>query len=526
MSKKKFNELGLSIQVLQAIDAMGFSSPSKIQEKAIPVLMTGADIIGQAQTGTGKTLAFGSVLISKINSNDSKLPQAIIISPTRELAMQIHEELLRINKYSNCRMACVYGGSEIERQIKKIKKGIDIIIGTPGRIMDLMRRKVLNLNEVKYVVLDEADEMLKMGFVEDIETILKGIDSQRQTVLFSATMPEAIKNIAKNYMNENYQHIKISSKQVTATSVKQYYYEVKHKDRFETVCRLIDAEDIQSGIIFCRTKRSVDEVTEKMQQSGYNVEAMHGDLNQNHRMNTLRKFKEGTINFLIATDVAARGIDVENVTHVINYELPQDIESYVHRIGRTGRANKEGVAYTIITPKEKGFLNQIELATKTIISKAKVPTLQEIYQNKVGTLISQVEDVVLSNQHKKFKSIINELDPSLLPDFAAAMLQMLYQDRLGYDYKRDAIKETSKGSGDYVRIFLSAGKMDGVSIPLLIDFLISHAKIKKEDIGDIDIKRKFTFVDIKKAVLEQVVVKCHRQKIKKRRVEIEIANSR
>lgn len=221
--------------------------------------------------------------------------------------------------------------------------------------MDLMRRKVLKFDNVKYVVLDEADEMLNMGFVEDIETILEKVDDARQTILFSATMPAGIKKIAQNYMHDDFKHVAVLSKQTTATSVKQFYYEVKPKDRFETLCRLIDVANIKTGIIFCRTKRSVDEVTEQMQQSNYNVEAMHGDLNQNHRMNTLRKFKKGTINFLVATDVAARGIDVENVTHVINYELPQDIESYVHRIGRTGRADKEGLAYSIISPKEVSF---------------------------------------------------------------------------------------------------------------------------------------------------------------------------
>ena len=348
----QFKQLGLSDNVLKAIVQLEFEKPSPIQEKAIPVLLDGQDIIGQAQTGTGKTLAFAGVLLTKIESG-KKEPQAYILSPTRELSMQIYAELKKLWKYTDLRFACVYGGSGIEKQIKDIKKGVDIIVGTPGRIMDLMRRHVLSFEHVDYVVLDEADEMLNMGFVEDIETILQATKDVHQTMLFSATMPSEIKSIAQNYMKDDYQHIHIKQKTKTASTVKQYYVEVKAKDRFEALCRLIDSQTMTSGIIFCRTKRSVDEVTEMMQKGNYNVEAMHGDLNQDHRSRTLRKFKDGTIKFLIATDVAARGIDVEDVSHVINYELPQESDLYVHRIGRTGRANKEGVAYTIVCGKEE-----------------------------------------------------------------------------------------------------------------------------------------------------------------------------
>lgn len=533
MIENKFEQLGLSKEVLKAIKDMGFSNPSQIQEKAIPVLMTGVDAIGQAQTGTGKTLAFGSVLLSKIYKSDNKLPQAIILSPTRELAMQIHEEMKRIGKYNDSRITCVFGGSDIEKQIRSIKKGVDIVVGTPGRVMDLMRRNVLKLTNVKYVVLDEADEMLNMGFVEDIETILEEVDDNRQTILFSATMPAGIKKIAKNYMHENFEHVAVLNKQTTATSVKQFYYAVKQKDRFETLCRLIDVANVKTGIIFCRTKRSVDEVTELMQQAGYNVEAMHGDLNQNHRMNTLRKFKKGTINFLIATDVAARGIDVENVTHVINYELPQDIESYVHRIGRTGRANREGQAYTIVTPKEIGFLKQIERVTKSTITKVSVPTLQEIFEAKIGTLISDVEDVILAGNHKRFKQLVNEIDPTMLSDFTAALLYMNYQKQLGYDYQRDVIHEASSKSEKSsreekgcTRLFLTVGSIDRVKVPQIVNFLVNVGHIRKGDVGDIDIKRKFTFVNINDKAVKKVIKNCNRQLLNNRKVEIEIANRR
>ncbi|MFV0395859.1 MAG: DEAD/DEAH box helicase [Coprobacillaceae bacterium] len=522
----KFEELGLSEEVLKAIDDMGFSNPSKIQEKAIPMLLTGKDMIGQAQTGTGKTLAFGGGLLSKIYPRKGKLPQALVLSPTRELAMQIYEELGRIGKYNGSRMVCVYGGSDIERQIRNLKKGCEIVIGTPGRVMDLMRRKVLKLDEARYIVLDEADEMLNMGFVEDIETILKGLHEDRQTILFSATMPKAIKDIASNYMKDDYEHIAIVSKTRTATSVKQYYYETTMKDRFETLCRVLDVSNITTGIVFCRTKRSVDEVAANMQQAGYSVEAMHGDLNQNHRMNTLRRFKAGQIHFLIATDVAARGIDVENVSHVINYELPQDIESYIHRIGRTGRADKEGVAYTIVTPKEKGFLRQIERTTKSTINKDEIPTLKDIEESKIQMLINKVEDVIYTGKHKQFKAMVNELDANMMMDFTSALLYMQYQEMLGFDYKRESIQVKARNNSKGTRIFITAGSKDRIKPPQIVDFFVRHAGIRRTDVGDIDIKHKFTFIDINPKVLNKVIKKCSNQKINNRKVVIEIANNR
>ena len=329
MQQKTFYDLGLSKLVLQGIEMMGYVMPSPIQEKAIPVLLEGKDIIGQAQTGTGKTLAFGSVLLSCIEKSQQGV-QALILSPTRELALQIDEELRRICKYTRLSIVSVYGGSEIEKQIRALKKGADIVVGTPGRVLDLMRRKALRLDHVNWLVLDEADEMLNMGFIDDIETILQTVPEQRHTVLFSATMPSDIKKIASFYMKEDYQHIQIKAKTMTASTVSQYYFETKLNRRFEVLCRILDSREMDNAIIFCKTKRSVDEVVAAMQQKHYNVEAMHGDLSQNQRMNTLRRFKNGQIQYLVATDVAARGIDVDNISHVINYELPQEEELYIH----------------------------------------------------------------------------------------------------------------------------------------------------------------------------------------------------
>ncbi|NRU21815.1 ATP-dependent RNA helicase DeaD [Clostridium beijerinckii] len=381
MENKVFSELGLDESILKAIDAMGFEEPSKIQAEVIPVLLEGHDVIGQAQTGTGKTLAFGAPVLSRIRSSEEKI-SSIILTPTRELAIQVNDELNRIAKFTKIKLLPVYGGQPIDRQISALRRGIDIVVGTPGRVLDLIRRKVLNLGSIKFLVLDEADEMLNMGFIDDIEEIIKNSNQDRQTMLFSATMPEEIKRLAKRYMKSETKHIAILKNAMTVATVDQYYYEIKNKDRFETLCRILDVDEPTSAIIFCKTKRNVDELAEGLQGRGYTAEGMHGDMNQNQRINTLRKFKEGNLEFLIATDVAARGIDVENVTHVINYDLPQDVESYVHRIGRTGRANRKGVAYTLVTAREYMSLKHIEKVTKSKIRRREIPTVDEIFVSK------------------------------------------------------------------------------------------------------------------------------------------------
>jgi len=359
MKNIKFTELELKDTVLKAIDDMGFENPSEIQSASIPVIMEGFDIIGQAQTGTGKTCAFGAPIISKIDTS-KRFIQALILTPTRELAIQIYEELRRLSKYDKVRSLPVYGGQSMDRQISSIKKDVSIIVGTPGRVLDHIRRKTLKLNNLNYLVLDEADEMLNMGFIDDIEEIIKNTNSERQTLLFSATMPKPIKKLSENYLKKDVKHIQILKKSLTVSKIDQYYYEVHNNTRLESLCRILDISEPESAIIFCRTKKSVDELVSTMSSKGYNIEGMHGDMKQKNRLSTLNKFKNGNLTFLAATDVAARGIDVENITHVINYELPQDTESYVHRIGRTGRANRSGTAISLITRKDFTKLKQIE----------------------------------------------------------------------------------------------------------------------------------------------------------------------
>ena len=517
MQQKTFYDLGLSKLVLQGIEMMGYVMPSPIQEKAIPVLLEGKDIIGQAQTGTGKTLAFGSVLLSCIEKSQQGV-QALILSPTRELALQIDEELRRIGKYTRLSIVSVYGGSEIEKQIRALKKGADIVVGTPGRVLDLMRRKALRLDHVNWLVLDEADEMLNMGFIDDIETILQTVPEQRHTVLFSATMPSDIKKIASFYMKEDYQHIQIKAKTMTASTVSQYYFETKVNRRFEVLCRILDSREMDNAIIFCKTKRSVDEVVAAMQQKHYNVEAMHGDLSQNQRMNTLRRFKTGQIQYLVATDVAARGIDVDNISHVINYELPQDEELYIHRIGRTGRANKKGEAYSIVTSRERNFLKAIEKHTHSHIEKLDIPAIEDIFDQKVKELLFDVQEIMLKGNMKPFQKIVKDIPQHMKNDVIAALLAMCYSQRVGYDYQ--SLNEMNK---EEQRIFMTVGSMDKVNVKDIIDFFVRYADIPKREIGDITIKRKFTFVNLSPGAAQKVLDYCYNQKIKGRRVRIELA---
>ncbi|MEQ8196647.1 MAG: DEAD/DEAH box helicase [Clostridiaceae bacterium] len=524
MSEINFKELGLNENVLKAIDDMGFEEPSKIQAAVIPVLLEGHDVIGQAQTGTGKTLAFGAPVLNNI-SLGSKNTKCLVLAPTRELAIQVNEELVRIAKHTRARILPVYGGSSIDRQVKAISRGIDIIVGTPGRVLDLMRRNILNLKNIEFLVMDEADEMLNMGFIDDIEEILKGTNPERQTLLFSATMPPEIKKLAKNYMKDDAQHISIIKNEMTVSTVSQYYYEVKHSDRVESLCRILDVDSPNAAIIFCKTKKGVDELVASMQARGYSVEGMHGDLTQNHRMNTLRKFKEGNLEFLVATDVAARGIDVENVTHVINYDLPQDTESYVHRIGRTGRANREGVAYTLVTPREYRALKQIERATKGKIKRKEIPTIDDIFEAKYNTIYTKIKETIEKEDYSKFVPLAEQIDEEFdLVDVAAALMNMIYNKEVSYDYSENSI--SVKSSGGYERLFVNLGRKDGMNPKRLLEVLSEGSKFRKEDIGDIDIFDKYTFIDASEDAARHILRNVAGRKLRGRKINVEVANSK
>ncbi|MED1201537.1 DEAD/DEAH box helicase [Heyndrickxia acidicola] len=402
-----FHEMGISEPIQRAITDMGFEEASPIQEKAIPVALTGKDIIGQAQTGTGKTAAFAIPILEKVDTS-KKYVQAIAIAPTRELAIQVSEEINRLSKYMGITSLPIYGGQSIDRQIKALKKGPHIITGTPGRLLDHIQRKTLKLNHISVVVLDEADEMLDMGFVEDIERILKETPEEKQTLLFSATMPKPIQNLAERFMHDP-ELVKMKAKEVTSPTVKQIYYEVKERDKFEVLCRLLDVDNPELAVIFGRTKRRVDELSDALNKRGYLADGLHGDLNQRQRDIVMNKFREGNTDILVATDVAARGIDVSGVTHVYNFDIPQDPESYVHRIGRTGRAGKTGLAITFVTPRETGQIHSIERASKGKIQRKSIPTIAEAMESIQRAALEKMIQLVEGEEHIQFKQAAIEL---------------------------------------------------------------------------------------------------------------------
>ncbi|WP_411345939.1 DEAD/DEAH box helicase [Paenibacillus sp. WLX1005] len=376
----KFVDFGLDEKVLKAIMELGFEEATPIQSQSIPVAMGGSDLIGQAQTGTGKTAAFSIPIINKVERSDEKI-RALVMAPTRELAIQVAEEIEKLARFKGIRSLPIYGGQEIGRQIRALKKKPQIIIGTPGRLLDHINRKTIKLEDVQYVVLDEADEMLDMGFMEDIQSILKQVPDERQTMLFSATMPPNIQRLANQFLKEP-QHVSVIPKQISAPLIDQSYIEVNERQKFDALSRLIDMESPELAIVFGRTKRRVDELAEALQKRGYSADGLHGDLSQNQRDNVMRKFRDGSIDVLVATDVAARGLDVSGVTHVVNFDLPQDPESYVHRIGRTGRAGKEGAAYSFVTPREIDHLHFIERVTRHKITRKPLPSLAEAIEGK------------------------------------------------------------------------------------------------------------------------------------------------
>ncbi|RPF49911.1 ATP-dependent RNA helicase DeaD [Thermodesulfitimonas autotrophica] len=369
-----FENFSLSKETLKAIAAMGFREPTPIQMLALPLVLKGADLIGQAQTGTGKTAAFGIPIVEK--SRQGQKPFAIVLEPTRELAVQVAQEIERLGKYKNIRVLPVYGGKPLETQSRALQRGVEVVVGTPGRLIDHLNRKTLSLSEVNTVVLDEADEMLDMGFIQDIERILTAVPAARQTLLFSATMPQPIVNMARKYM-KTAEEIRIDPQNMVVPRIKQVFYEVGEPDKIKVLARLLNLEDPRLAIIFCRTKREVDRVALKLRQMGYNANALHGDFTQARRDQVMGKFKKGTLDLLVATDVAARGLDIKNVTHVINYSIPQNPERYVHRIGRTGRVGNTGIAITLVTPAEYKYLRLIEKAAKIRINRAKLPPAQE-----------------------------------------------------------------------------------------------------------------------------------------------------
>ncbi|MCI8359112.1 MAG: DEAD/DEAH box helicase [Lachnospiraceae bacterium] len=409
---------------------MGFEHMTPIQEQAIPVFLSGKDVIGQAQTGTGKTAAFGIPILEKTDPENKSL-QAVVLCPTRELAMQAADELRKFARYLHgIKVLPIYGGQDIVRQIKNLKGGVQIIVGTPGRVMDHMRRHTIKMEHVHTVVLDEADEMLNMGFREDIETILKEVPEERQTALFSATMPKPILEITKKYQKDAV-FLKMTPKEVTIPLIKQAYYMVRHQDKEEVMCRLMDYYDPSRALIFCNTKRMVDELTEHLKARAYEVEGLHGDLSQNQRDTVMNLFKSGRAAVLIATDVAARGIDIDNVEAVFNFDVPEDIEYYVHRIGRTGRAGKTGRSFTLVTRREIQKLREIERICHTKIRERKIPSAADITERKAEKILREAETVIKEQNTQKALQFVEErcaLGEYSALQYAAAFMKMKLGD--------------------------------------------------------------------------------------------------
>lgn len=427
----KFTELNLSEDILSAVVAAGFEQPSPIQELTIPLALEGKDVIGQAQTGTGKTAAFGLPTLDKIRTDNPAI-QALVIAPTRELAVQSQEELFRFGRDKGVKVRSVYGGSSIEKQIKALRSGAHVVVGTPGRLLDLIKRKALKLDKVETLILDEADEMLNMGFLEDIEAIISRVPESRQTLLFSATMPEPIKQIGVKFMKQP-EHVKIKATELTNVNVDQYYIRVKENEKFDTMTRLMDVDQPELSIVFGRTKRRVDELTRGLKLRGYRAEGIHGDLDQNKRLRVIRDFKNDHLDILVATDVAARGLDISGVTHVYNYDIPQDPESYVHRIGRTGRAGKSGQSITFVAPNEMGYLSIIENLTKKRMQGMKPATAQEAFEAKKKVALKKIErdfaDEDLRAKFDKFKGDAVKLAAEFTPEeLALYILSLTVQD--------------------------------------------------------------------------------------------------
>lgn len=560
METIRFDELNLDAKILRAVTDMGFEAASPIQAKAIPLEIEGKDIIGQAQTGTGKTAAFGIPLLQKIDPKNKKL-QAVVLCPTRELAIQVADEIRSLAKYMHgIKVLPIYGGQEIVKQIRSLKDGVQVIIGTPGRVMDHMRRKTIKFGQVHTVVLDEADEMLNMGFLEDMETILSELPEERQTVMFSATMPAAIAEIAKKFQKEP-EIVKVVKKDLTVPKVTQYYYEVKPKNKIEVMCRLLDMYAPKLSVVFCNTKRQVDELVLALQGRGYFAEGLHGDLKQVQRDRVMNGFRKGRTDILVATDVAARGIDVDDVEAVFNYDIPQDDEYYVHRIGRTGRAGREGRAFSLAVGSEVYKLRDIQRFCKTKIVPQPIPSLDDVTAIKAEKILDDVQQHI--GDDSNLERMTDIIEKRLLAEdytsleLAAAFLKMAmgddYEDiadegrplrdlddldrrggrndrgRNGRRRQRgddEEYMDRKNARGGMTRLFINLGKNQNVKPGDILGAIAGESGIPGRLVGSIDMYDKYTFVEVPKEQADIVMDAMNHVKIKGKSVHVEKANRR
>lgn len=540
-----FNELGLSEPILQAIQELGYEEPTPIQARTIQHMLAATDVIAQAQTGTGKTAAFALPIIENIDLT-VRTPQALVLTPTRELAMQVAEAFHSYSKHKRVSVLPVYGGQPIDRQLRALERGVHVVVGTPGRLLDHINRGTLKLENVRVVVLDEADEMLDMGFIEDIETILSTTPADRQTALFSATMPAPIASLASRYMREP-ERITVKAEQMTVPQIRQIYYEVGGRDKFEVLTRVLDYERPASAIIFCRTKSEVDSLGERLIARAFPAETLHGDLSQIQRDRVMGRFRTNQVEILVATDVAARGLDIEHVSHVINYDIPLDPEIYVHRIGRTGRAGRTGSAVTLVTPRERRLLRTIERATGATIQRLRLPSISDVVARRRESFKETLRETIAQGGLETFTIMAEELGEEYSPtDLAAAAFKLLLgeppattEDRLvqqepDFDDDRGprGPRRPSAGSNQrrgfgpergMTRLFIDIGRDDGVRPQDIVGAIANEAGIPGRAIGAIELYERFAFVEVPSNHSDKVMQALRQTTVRGRKVTPSIA---
>ncbi len=527
IKKIRFDELNISDEILKAVEDMGFEETTPIQTRAIPHIMEGRDIIGQAQTGTGKTAAFGIPILETIDPDQRRRPQVIILCPTRELAVQVAEELKHLSLYKrNLNILPIYGGQPINRQIRALKKGVQIVIGTPGRVMDHMRRGTLKLSSINQVVLDEADVMLDMGFIDDIETILRDVPEDRQTLFFSATIPHKIRELSEEYQKDSI-FVKVAHEKMTVPEIEQYYFEVRRNNKLDLLIRLLDLYNIKLSLVFCNTRKMVDELNIQLQSRGYLADALHGGMRQSQRDRVMDKFRNGIIEIMVATDVAARGLDIDNVEAVFNYDVPQDTDYYVHRIGRTARAGKTGMAFTFIVGKDIYKLRDIQRYIKTNIHRHSIPTRDDIEEAKLDNFIDNLTDYIEREHLGKYIKMIENLleDDFTAIEIAAALMKMVFEgeNKEDEDISNEILFADTGAEPGMARLFINIGEKDKIGPRHIVGAIAGETGLPGKLIGAIDVHENFTFVEVPRDNAEDVLKIMRNNYIKGNKVNIEPA---
>ena len=522
-----FEQFGLSKELLKAINDVGYETPSPIQVRTIPILMAGRDLIGQAQTGTGKTAAFALPMLEKLDVKSTEL-QALVLTPTRELAIQVAEAFHTYAKHlGHVRVLPIYGGQAISQQIRHLRNGVQVIVGTPGRVMDHMRRETIDLSNLKIVALDEADEMLRMGFQEDVEWILSHTPEERQTALFSATMPRQVRRIADRYLKDPV-NVEIERKTLTVPTIKQFYVNVSESQKTDALTRILEAESVsgEAVLIFHRTKIGAADLTAKLQARGYAAEAMHGDMSQAQRESVINRLRKGLVEIVVATDVAARGLDVESITSVINYDMPSDTESYVHRIGRTGRAGREGKAVLFVTPRQQRMKRDIEQYTKQTIAPMKVPTQADVASRRMAAFKERILRTLVDEELDLYLSLVVELAEESgcdMAEIAAAAARIGAGDKPLEVTVEPAPEQLAFQEDGMVRLFIDAGRNQGVSAGDIVGAIANEGNVPGKAIGAIDVNDSFTFGDIPAEFVKQVLQAMTETRIRSQKANIRLA---